>query len=111
MKNKINYFGTVTEECEKLGIGYDVVKKECVEHIQKQLETALRQLKLRIQRTKLEEGKEVGWSKRLTDKIIDKMQNHFGEVVHKNSRNLEAMRQDVWAFLKHMVQNDTETLK
>ena len=31
--------------------------------------------------------------------------------MHKNSRNLEAMRQDVWAFLKHMVQNDTETLE
>ena len=111
LKNKINYFGTVTEECEKLGIGYDIVKEECVGHIQKQLETALQQLKLRIQRTKLKEGKKAGKSKRLTDKIIDKMQNHFGEVVHKNSRNLEAMRQVVWAFLKHMVQNDPETLK
>ena len=50
-------FGTVKEECEKLGIGYDIVKEECVGHIQKQLGTALRQLKLRMQRTKLADGK------------------------------------------------------
>ena len=37
-------FGTVKEECEKLGIGYDIVKEECVGHIQKRLRTALQQL-------------------------------------------------------------------
>ena len=72
-----NYFRAIKEECEKFGTGHDIVKEECVGHIQKQLETALQQLKLRIQRTKLAEGKKVGGSKRLTDKIIDKMQNHF----------------------------------
>ena len=61
--------------------------------------------------TKLADKKQVGGSKCLADKTIDKMQNHFGEAVRKNSGNLEAMRQDVWAVLKHMVQNDTETLK
>ena len=50
-------FGTVKEESEKLGIGCDIVKEECVGHIQKQLGTALRQLKLRMQRTKLADGK------------------------------------------------------
>ena len=45
--------------------------------------------------TKLADEKQVGGSKCLTDKIIDKMQNHFGEAVRKNSGNLEAMRQDV----------------
>ena len=49
-------FGTVKEECEKLGIGYDIVKEECVGHIQKRLETALRQLKLRTRGTKLADG-------------------------------------------------------
>ena len=35
-------YGTVKEECEKLGIGYYVVKEECVGHIQKRIGTALR---------------------------------------------------------------------
>ena len=53
-------FGTVKEESEKLGIGYDIVKEECVGHIQKRLGTALRQLKLRMRGTKLADGKKVG---------------------------------------------------
>ena len=64
-----------------------------------------------MRRTKLADGKNVGGSKCLADKIIDKMQNHFGEAICKNSGNLEAMRQDVWADSKHMVRNDTETLE
>ena len=49
--------GTVKGECEKLGIGYDIVKEECVGHIQKCSRTALRQLKLRMRGTKLTDGK------------------------------------------------------
>ena len=43
--------------------------------------------------------------------MIDKMQNHFGEAICKNSGNLEVMRPDVWIVLKHMVRNDTEILE
>ena len=50
-------FGTVKGECEKLEICYDIVKQECVGHIQKRLRTALRQLKLRMRGTKLTDGK------------------------------------------------------
>ena len=53
-------FGTVKEECEKLGIGYNIVKEECVGHIQKRLGTALRQLKLRMRGNKLPDGKQMG---------------------------------------------------
>ena len=41
-------FGTVKEECEKSGIGYDNVKEQCVGHTQKRLGSALQQLKLRM---------------------------------------------------------------
>ena len=47
----------------------------------------------------------------MKDKIIDKMQNHFGEAICKNSGNLEVMRHDVWIVLKHIVRNDTEILE
>ena len=53
-------FGTVKEECEKLGIGYNIVKEECMGHIQKRLGTALRQLKLRMRGNKLPDGKQMG---------------------------------------------------
>ena len=47
----------------------------------------------------------------MKDKIIDKVQNHFGEAICKNSGNLEVMRHDVWIVLKHMVRNDTGILE
>ena len=53
----------------------------------------------------------MGGSKRLTEKIIEKIQNHFGEAIRKKSGNLETMRQDVWTVLKNVVQNNTETLE
>ena len=39
-------------------------------HIQKRLGITLRQMKLRMRGTKLTDGKQVGGSKRLTDKTI-----------------------------------------
>ncbi len=51
---------------------YDVVvkKKECVGHVQKRLGTAFRKLK--------KETKGLGGKGKLTDSMIDKMQNYYG---------------------------------
>ena len=47
-----------------------VVKKECVGHVQKRLQTALRKLK--------NKKKGMGGKGRLTDATIDKLQNDYG---------------------------------
>ena len=80
-------------------------------HIQKLLGTALRQLKLRMRGTRLADEKKVGEGKRLTEKTIDQIQNHFGEAIRKNSGNSEVVQQDVWIVLNDMVQNETENLE
>ena len=79
---------------------YDVVvkKKECVGHVQKRLGTALRKLK--------KEKKGLGGKGKLTDSMIDKMQNYYGIAIRSNTGNLEAMTNNVLATLFHCASND-----
>eukprot|EP00795_Rhopilema_esculentum_P014808 gene14808-5915_t len=60
------------------------VTGECVGHVQKRLGTALRRYKLNMKGKKLTD---IG---PLTDKVVDKMQNLYGQAIRKNSANLEA---------------------
>ena len=62
---------------KKYGAAYEVRKEECVGHVQKRLGTALKSTK----RQKLADGKTVGGKGRLTDKIIDSMQNYYGQAI------------------------------
>ena len=89
-------FGNVAEECKKkYGDQYIVNKEECVGHMQKRLGTALRKYKISMKGKKLTDGKTVGGKARLTDKVIDKMQNFFGQVVRNNSGCKEKMKSDI----------------
>ena len=48
-----------------------------------------------MHRTILPDGEKTvdrGGDKWLAEKIIDKIQNHFGEAIPKNSRNLESVQ-------------------
>ena len=101
-------FGNVKEECyKKYGDQYIVTKEECVGHIQKRLGTALRKYKVTMKGKKLKDGKTVGGKGRLTDKVIDRMQNFFGQAIRNNSGLKESMKKDILAILKHMVKDDT----
>ena len=53
----------------------EVETLECVGHLQKRLGSRLRSLKKRLEKNRLEDGKPSGGKGRLTDKIIDKLQN------------------------------------
>eukprot|EP00794_Sanderia_malayensis_P018529 gene18529-20390_t len=74
-------FGNVAEACnKKYGDQYVVKKEECVGHVQKRLGTALRKYKVSMRGKKLRDGKTVGGKARLTDKVVDKMQNFWAMV-------------------------------
>ena len=104
-------FGNVKEECyKKYGDHYIVTKEECVGHIQKRLGTALRKYKITMKGKKLKDGKTVGGKGRLTDKVIDRMQNFFGQAIRNNSSLKESMKKDILAILKHMVKDETLSL-
>ena len=104
-------FGVVQEKClGKFGESYMVKKEECVGHVQKRLGSGLREYKRKKKGLKLSDGKAVGGKGRLTDKICDKMQNYYGQAIRNNSGNKDEMVKAIWAILKHMVRNDSETL-
>ena len=70
-----------------------VVKKECVRHVQKRVGTALRKLR--------KENKGMGGKGKLTDSMTDKLQNYYGIAIRSNPGNLAAMKNAVLASLFH----------
>ncbi|XP_047127052.2 uncharacterized protein LOC124808049 [Hydra vulgaris] len=76
------------------------VKIECVGHVQKRLGTRLRQMQCDLKGKKLEDGKIISGKGRLTDKIINKMQNFYGMSIRQNT--LEAWSGDRTIALYNM---------
>ena len=70
-----------------------VVKYECIGHVQKRVGTALRKLK--------KDRKEMRGKGKLTDKMIDKLQNYYGIAIRSNVGNLEGMKKAILATLFH----------
>ena len=71
-------------------------KMDCVGHVQK---TALRNLKVQCRGQKLADGKTIGGIGRLTDKVINSLQNYYGDAIRKNKGDVEAMMKAVQATL------------
>ena len=107
--------GCYSEVCnavkEKFGDDYVVVKEECVGHVQKRIGRSLREYK-RINRGKrLVDGKSVGGAGRLTDKVIDSIQNYYGLAIRKNKGDLQGMKNAVNAILNHLVKDEKLSLE
>ena len=100
-------FGKVKEAMfAKYGDTYEVTKEECVGHVQKRLGTALRKYKNDMKEKQLSDGKSVGGKGRLTDKVIDKMQNLYGKAIRENKGDLKGMQTSISAILNHMVKSE-----
>lgn len=94
------------QEAKPYGDNLDIVKLECVGHIQKRLGSRLRKLKRDMKGQKLADGKALGGPGRLTDAEIDLLQTYFGLAIRRNSNNLKAMREAVWATFLHKCSTD-----
>ena len=68
---------------------YEVKKEECVSHIQKRNGTALREYKRKMKGFRLADGKFVSGKGRLTDIMINRIQNCFGQCIRNNKGNLQ----------------------
>lgn len=77
----------------------DIEKLECVGHVQKRVGTRLRKLK---------KEKKIGGAGKLTEAIIDTLQNYFGFAIRQNAGNLNAMLQNTEATLYHIASTDAE---
>ena len=83
-----------------------VVKRDCVGHVQKHLGTALRNLKLTHRGQKLADSKSIGGAGRLTDALINSLQNYYGDVIRRNKGDVNSMMKAVQASLLHSNSSD-----
>lgn len=46
----------------------------------------------------MSDGKNIDGRNLLTDNIIDRMQNYFGQAIRNNSGEMEQMKKNIWAI-------------
>lgn len=85
-----------------------VEKLECIGHVSKRMGTRLRNLKKKLGGTLLSDGKTIKGAGRLTDTVIDKFQQYYGNAIRGNVNDLEKMRAAVWAIYCHSKSTDAE---
>ena len=101
-------FGNVKEACDnKYGDSYSTIKED---DVQKRIGTRLREYKKKMRGTKLKDGLTVGGKNRLTDKVIDKIQNYYGQAIRGNIGDKEGMKKDIWAIFEHCIRDESAPL-
>ena len=93
---------SLLREKQPYGSDHPVEKMDCVGHVQKRMETALRNLKVQHRGQKLSDGKTIGGAGRLTDRLINTLQNYYGDAIRRNKGDLEQMMKAVQASLLHL---------
>ena len=74
-----------------------VTKFECISHVQKRVGTALR---------KVRKEKKLGGKGKLTDKMIDRLQNYYGVAVRSHKGDLEGMKSAILAGMFHCASSE-----
>jgi hypothetical protein len=62
----------------------EIIKLECIGHIQKRMGKRLRNFRIEMKGKKLSDGKGVSGNGRLTDKQIDSLQFYYGKAIRDN---------------------------
>lgn len=83
--------------------GHSITKGECVGHVQKRVGTRLRAIKANYKGKTLSDGKGIGRGKgRLTDKVMNTLQNHYGMAIRQNTDDIYKMKKAVAAVIHHL---------
>jgi len=105
-------YGSVSRAMKELyGDSYQVIKEECVGHVQKRMGAALEGYKKGMKGRKLSDGKGAGGMGRLTGDMIKRVQNYYGSAIRNNKGNLDAMKTAVLAIKCHLIREDGVTLQ
>ena len=103
-----NSFGSVVQALtKKFGDGYNIIKEDCIGHLQKRMGAALRNFKSECRGTKLSDGKTVGGTGRLTDKAVDLIQTYYGCAI-RNNEGIEKIAGAIWAIYYHMIRGPSD---
>ena len=79
-----------------------VEKRECIGHVQNRVGTTLRKLK--------KNNPGLGGKGKLTEGMVDKLQNYYGIAVRSNVGNLEGMKKAIHASLFHCASKEGRLL-
>lgn len=79
----------------------EIHKEECIGHVQKRVGKNLHDLISRLGSQKLAGGKSIGGRGRLTDALIDSLQNYYGRAVRQHSESISDMARAIWASFCH----------
>ena len=96
----------VVQQEQPYGPNIEIVKKDCVGHIQKRMGTGLRNLVASYKGRKLSDGKGIGGRHRLTKKRIDSFQVYYGKAIRDNKGNVQEAKKAVQAILHHSMSTD-----
>ena len=80
--------------------GKKVVKKEWIGHVQKRVGTRLRNLKKNV--------KDLGGKGKLTEVMIDRLQNYYGIAIRNNCNNLDSMKKAIHAGFFHVISTEKD---
>ena len=111
-KNKMRYttfvgdgdskaFKTVCD-LQPYGEEIEIIKADCIGHVQKRMGNRLREWKRKAPE-KMEDSKSPREKGRLTDDVIDKLQNYYGMAIRSNIPDVNAMSIATKAILHHSV--------
>ena len=81
------------------GPEHPIEKLNCVGHVEKRLSTALRNLKVAYRGRKLDDGKTIGGAGRLSDGLINSIQNYYGDAIRQKQGDLKGMVRAVQATM------------
>lgn len=84
------------------GDGFQIEKLDCVGHVQKRMGGRLRRLRKEIKGNVLSDGLKIGGKNgRLTDVVIDSLQNYYGLAIRRSKNDLDKMTKDIWSIHYH----------
>ena len=69
----------------------EIVKDDCIGHIQKRMGSALRRLVVEYKGKFLSDSKKLSGTGRRTKKVIDKLHNYYGMAIRSNVGDLRGM--------------------
>lgn len=69
--------------------------------------SVMRKLNRKRKDEKSSDGKVLGGKSRLTDKIIDKIQNYYEETTRNSTGVIKGMESSILAIFKHMIRDES----
>ena len=93
------------------GSDYQISNEDCIGHIQIRIGSNVRKYKKTIKNKMLPRGPTVGGYERVTDAVIDSIQNYYCLAIRNNLNNVTALENAISAIYFHISKRESEDLR